>query len=116
MNTKQTLLATLLHIKEHGPAHANEGICMAVANVMGNSIHIPCEATEDLLDEAMAAWPKATGSRLFPVPGVGGKSRTASYVDFRDSPKSMWDPETEYGRLRLELLDHCINYLQQEKA
>lgn len=114
MNTKQTLLNILLTIKKNGPKYQYTGICVAVANVMGSLLYIPDRAMEELLSDVMETWPKWSGSRTFPIPGTGGKSKISTYVDFAITRGNMWDPETEYGRLRLELLDHCITYLQSE--
>ena len=116
MPVRQALLDALMLVKDHGPKDVSQGICTAVAHVLGHdTIFGVDEDMDDLMLEIMSTWPKNSGSMNFPVPGTNGKSYIASYVDFRDHKRSMWDPKTEYGCLRLELLDHCIAHLQQGK-
>lgn len=111
---KTKLFHALVDVKRDGPQDPYEGLCMAVANAAGYAhVHENLEL-DDLLHELMVSWPKATGSSDFPVPGTDGQSYLAAYVDRRTNRESLWDPKTEYGRLRLELLDHCINKLNEE--
>ena len=111
-DVSKRLLKALLLIKDHGPEVKHHGICIAVVHALGNESMADDITADDLLEEVMATWPKSTGSINFPVPGTNGRSYTACYVDCRRDKTNMWDPETEYGRLRLELLDHCIAHLQ----
>lgn len=109
---RERLLAALLVVKRDGPADNTQGICFAAHYELGFGIVEEEANFEELLTDVMCSWPKSSGSLNFPVPGVEGKGYIASYVDFRRTKGDMWDPKTEYGRLRLELLDHCIAQLQ----
>lgn len=111
---RERLLVALLIVKRDGPADNTQGICFAANYELGFDIVEEESDFEELLTDVMCSWPKAAGSRNFPVPGTNGKGYVASYIDFRRTKENMWDPETEYGRLRLELLDHCIAHLQGE--
>lgn len=109
---RERLLAALLIVKRDGPVDHTQGLCFAVAHVLGIDIEVDESEYDDLLLGSMSTWPKSSGSINFPVPGTNGKGYVANYIDFRRSKENMWDPKTEYGRLRLELLDHCITQLQ----
>lgn len=111
---RKRLLDALLLIKDHGPKVKHTGICHAVMHALGNESPADDIPVENLLEKVIATWPKTTGSIIFPVPGTNGKSYIACFVDSRRGKENMWDPKTEYGRLRLALLDHCINQLQGE--
>lgn len=111
---KIKLFDALVAVKDNGPKDPYEGLCMAVANAAGHGHPIENLELDMLLDELMQSWPKATGSLNFPVPGTDGQDYLAAYLDRRANKESLWDPKTEYGRLRLELLDHCINKLNED--
>lgn len=113
-SVRKRLLEALLLIKDHGPEVKHHGICFAVVHALGNESLGDDIPVDDLLEEIMATWPKSSGSVNFPVPGTNGKGYGECYTDARVAKENMWDPETEYGRLRLQLLDHCINKLNEE--
>lgn len=60
----------------------------------------------DLLRDLMMAWPAGTGKGTYPVPHPDKRSSQA----YRDAGiKEMWNPEFEYARNRLALLDWLID-------
>lgn len=54
-------------------------------------------------------WPHYSGEVDYPVPG-GNETASEMYGITDD----MYDQRTEYGRLRLELLDYIINIVENE--
>lgn len=56
----------------------------------------------DALCDAIASWPKHSGSDTYPIPGGG-----VAYQEHKMA-RDQWDASSEYGRLRFELLDWII--------
>lgn len=100
----ETLLAALRTVRENGPHDINMGICAAVV-----AADEDCDTfqVDDLLEELFTRWPEYSGILPYPVPGGYTAYMTAA---------SCWDRDTEYGRLRWELLDFCIEELEKEQA
>jgi hypothetical protein len=80
---------------------------------------------EELVQDIFKTWPKFTGDLTYPVPCPGGhtvvdgvvvdgevvlgaKAAKAAY----DAARDMYSGE--YGALRIELLDHLIEFLERE--
>lgn len=57
------------------------------------------------------SWPKYSGVIGYPVPGVKGIAAIPMY-DYNHK----WNQFTEYGRLRLELLNHVIAELEKQQC
>lgn len=55
-------------------------------------------------------WPKFSGNTVYPVPGGDVTPNIAFKYDHK------WNQFTEYGRLRLELLNHLITELEKEQC
>lgn len=71
-----------------------------------------------VLDSAFQAWPKFSGTILFPVPS-GGTSILHPATTFnahKCANRSMWDVNTTYGALRHELLEFIITSIEAELA
>lgn len=67
-----------------------------------------------ILKNAMCEWPKRSDCRVYPVP-IRNETPSAAlaqmaYVRERENKRSLWDADTEYGRLRWELLDWLIKH------
>lgn len=56
------------------------------------------------LSELFINWPKFSGNIMYPIK-IGKECPNTTFVDTRGN---MYDPTTEYGALRLELLDWLI--------
>lgn len=94
-----TITEMLKKIREC-PARTKTGICSQ------DGIVFLDDAPFELLKDVMAKWPKYSGSRLYPVPvDEDNKGNPTSAYYFY---KELWDKNTEYGRLRWELLDWLI--------
>lgn len=92
----------------NGPAPYNHGICTQVSE------HLTIQERGYML-YLMRQWPERSGSINWPVPAsltdTSTKAAKVKYV--KSSTKQMWDRDTEYGQLRLELLDWLIEELQK---
>lgn len=102
----KSLLVGLLDLRERLAADAlydyGVGIC-------GNLSHggLAGDEPDDVLEEAFRAWPKFSGNADYPVPSPEhGLSNEGAYLFL-----NLWDGE--YGKLRLELLDFCIEYAER---
>lgn len=93
MTLHEELSALKREIKTRGkPLRPNKGICYYVSvNYIG------------LLTGLFLEWPHYSGSFRYPVPHP-----TLPPLDGYWDTFDLWDPETEYGRLRLDLLDFLI--------
>lgn len=109
------LLDALQMLQTEGPVSQVQGIC-------GNTQYYLyeyspwgyCEGA-DLDDWLFLIWPLWdywTGSKYHPVPAsrtnLDQADALAAYGSFQE-----WDGSTEYGLLRLDLLNHCIITLQE---
>ena len=96
-----TLLKALRRLRDDGPEDTWAGICGNLPYPV-HSDHI------ERLDALFKSWPKFSGDSAFPVPGVDGMTPLCAFAYI----PNCW--EGEYGALRRELLDHCINELAKE--
>lgn len=101
----KSLLAGLLALRERLKAgdlyNYHAGIC-------GNLVRtgLVGDVPDEVLAEMFRAWPKFSGDIDFPVPG-GCREYSRARIN-----KTMW--EGDYGELRMELLNFCIEKLQTE--
>ena len=92
------LLKALLNIRKYGPR--NYGICY----------HIPPNVPNATFLSICKKWEKFSGDERFPVPSITpGRSAETEY----HTRTNLW--AGEYGKLRYELLDFVINYLEGHK-
>lgn len=109
---KEWLLDALQSVRVGGPTQPNTGLCKNVRVAMGvDWLSKEWEQVASWMHRAYPKWPKYSGNVTFPVPGG------ANIYDFHREHQpigSMWDRNTEYGRLRLELLDFLIEQLESE--
>ena len=100
------ILEALIHIRDQGPDHADAGICRCATLLVGwdCSHHIQVAAYE---------WPKHSGLPAYPVPSTTATSARTAYWYALDSG-TMWRRNTEYGKLRWELLDYLIEKLSSQ--
>lgn len=100
-DVKIALLKALIKTKA---APTNVGIC---GNVSKN-IQINWICYCDYLTSLFMSWPKFSGTSSYPVPCPDCESASYAY----NATVMLW--EGEYGDLRRELLDHCIDELEKE--
>lgn len=112
-DVKIKLLKALLKTKA---APTNVGICGNVSNNI--QTHYICYC--DYLTSLFMSWPKFSGVSAYPVPHPAPYPvpYPVPYPDYESAVQAynattmLW--EGEYGDLRRELLDHCINELEKE--
>lgn len=92
---KSRLLNALIKLQEDGPNNDEIGICN----------NIDC----DDLALLFKSWSKFSGCIEYPVPSPHGRE---SPLDAYYGYDNIW--EGAYGKLRKELLQHCINELEKE--
>ena len=97
-DVKIKLLKSLLKVK--ACPYQDRGICGSLPMYFDRG---------RLLFSLFKAWPKFSGTLNFPVPHPTEPFSAASAYYFA---RDKW--EGEYGDLRRELLDHCINELEKE--
>lgn len=97
------LLTALKQLRENGPENRDVGIC----------------AQFDLSDSeerwqfraCFKTWPHYSGDIDFPIPSP---DESMNAVDaYFDKGNDLWDRDTEYGRLRWDLLDHIIKEMSK---
>lgn len=114
-NASKLLLDALLTLQTDGPVLPTQGICGNTQHFLESHTPWGMEEGADLDDWLLMMWPLWeywTGSSMYPVPASNtmrcpDAARTA-YTQFQE-----WDGSTEYGQLRLDLLNHCIVTLQE---
>lgn len=69
------------------------------------------------VEELFMLWPKFSGYVLYPVDSKGHTFRHAKdrFIYYQNIDK-LWDEKTEYGKLRRELLQFCIDYLEKQEG
>lgn len=97
------------------------GICWNVTRVIRCDGMTPTmyETSDRILSYFWEDWEYFSGNNDYPVP-MNREHRLEYQAELTyDFTENMWDAETEYGKLRLELLDHLIekmqNYLKEQE-
>lgn len=105
----------LFALKKRGPSEYSHGICNSVEAYLGKvEWSVKREVMYNLMPNLFRSWKKFNGSIRYPVPsGVEYFSEYAMYANV--SPGEMWNPNSQYGANRLELLDHMIKTLKEWK-
>lgn len=100
------LLTTLKQLRENGPRIRSVGICCQF-DLYG----LHSEEERRLFRASFTTWQHYSGDDSFPVPSP---TRSISAQDYYfDKTIDLWDRDTEYGRLRWDLLDHIIKELSK---
>lgn len=95
-DAQRKLLLKCIELQEVGPNSTSCGICSNVGAVWKQG---------EYLKLAFKAWPLFSGDIDYPVPDPAGGSAEDSY----DRNYNQW--VGEYGELRKQLLQHCIEFL-----
>ena len=99
----------LEYIRNSEPEVRDTGICN---NVRSYVEEFRWDEAMDVLHILFKRWPKFSGNTNFPVPDP--KNETSGWLDAYNiyfsaaGADAIWDRENEYGQLRWELLDFCI--------
>lgn len=97
MTKLERLLKELKKLQAGDITFRKEGICYNVS-----SSGVSC------LQKAWVQWPKYSGTQWFPVPSPSAVFPVvSSYYTY-----TKWDKDTEYGKLRYELVDFLIEFFE----
>ena len=102
--TKARLREILAVIRERR-TDTRRGICWHMHTALGE-IDIALtqrRKVNNWVRDAFSEWPKSSGDNHYPVPD-GDMNPEVAF----DNTEDLWDPSTEYGRNRYELLDFLI--------
>lgn len=106
-----TLLKVLKHIRANPPVDSVSGICEAINAHVNKYTRNGMDLSNEFRG-VYIQWPLYSGCMVYPVPSPS-PAYTASDMYLSSTPHMMWSPDHPYGALRLELLDWCINFLEQ---
>lgn len=100
------LLTALKQLRENGPYNLDVGICTQLDLYGSYSLR-----ERRRFRASIKTWPHYSGDHSFPVPSP---DRSIAAIDaYFDESNDLWDRDTEYGRLRWDLLDHIIKELSK---
>lgn len=100
------LLTALKQLRENGPKNRDAGICSQF-DLCGS---YRSEERRQFRD-SFKTWPHYSGDISFPVPS---SDKSIEAIDaYFDKGNDLWDRDTEYGRLRWDLLDHIIKEMSK---
>lgn len=99
-----TLFEALIKIRDEGPVFDKYGICETL-NRWGMD--------EWDFRNLAEKWPSFSGNYVFPVPDPDHNSCSVVYTQAMRNGY-MWNPDHPYGALRLELLNWCIEQLENK--
>lgn len=107
----------LMMLKVVDPETSINGICRSL-ELIGFRIGFPCfdYSKQKALARLFRTWKYYSGSDSFPIPrGYLRKDEDACKETFAKckGTRAMWDENTKYGRLRRDLLKHCIETLEK---
>lgn len=100
------LLTALKQLRENGPYNRDEGIC---AHLDLYGLYSKDERRQ--FRDSFKTWPHYSRDIGFPVPSPD--KSIASIDAYFDNLDDLWDRDTEYGRLRWDLLDHIIKEMSK---
>lgn len=96
------------------------GICDAVIHaVRSGRVSEVARLVAEEIKPLSEKWSKFSGCPAYPIPDPyctddDGTYEAREIFYAASDEEKMWDANTEYGKLRLELLDFCIKQLEQE--
>lgn len=90
------------------------GICHNVEFTMNGDSYIFYDVP-NALREAFKEWPNFSGNLGFPIPDTRNNTTldAVSMYFYAAEQNSVWSKRTAYGRLRYDLLEHCIKYFEE---
>lgn len=105
-----TLLDALQHLQLNGAVYETSGICWNTHQVFEQE-DTCLRFDEEKLKQVFVKWPKFSGDIEYPVPSSTDGCTPREQYDFTDN---VW--EGDYGDLRKELLQFCIDELSKEQV
>lgn len=112
MTPKQIVHESAKRLKEIALGHAEQegyesfhpgvGICTNIRKVHPWCGFVGLHRCRAILNAAIFSWPKHSEDSGFPIPGGGDAYHEHQIKD------AQWNTDSEYGRLRFELLDWII--------
>lgn len=100
------LLTALKQLRDTGPNVRSSGICWQFEPL---ELYSTAELRQFL--NSFKTWPHYSGDIDFPVPSP---DKSIDAIDaYFDNLGDLWNRDTEYGRLRWDLLDHIIKELSK---
>lgn len=117
LDLKCQIAVALIVIDGGGPFDPSEGICSNLVRANPSLCAWQSKETDAHLANVWRDWSKFSGDLRFPIPSgkIGVSAKEAYYAgeNYRDK----WDPATEYGALRIELLDFLrTSYVELAKS
>lgn len=111
MDLRQHALEALQQIAATGPVYLDLGICSSVQEIWDKEgVKYSDKQFDEIFDPLFASWPDKSCSDAYPVGNWSMQPNMLFWAHY-DNKRSMWDPETRYGKARLDLLAHCIKEL-----
>lgn len=108
MPSIQVVHAALIQLKQALPFTAGFGICSKVKDFLPEEDKYAGPLIEDILADGFFSWEKFSGNEVYPIPDPENECPIQAFnITTRED---MWNPEHPYGALRLELLDHLIQF------
>lgn len=89
------------------PGHLTVGICSLIRHNFDGTYGVALNTLQRHYND----WPHYNGNKNFPVPHP-----TMEPDDAFLTIDNIWDLDTEYGRLRHDLLQHCMARLREDIA
>lgn len=78
----------------------------------GEHVRVSSKRVEMLVGEIAQSWPHCSENPLYPVPAAEGSTLNPERAY---NQRNKWDANTDYGRLRRDLLDHLIEVLGHDR-
>lgn len=100
------LLTALKQLRENGPKNRYAGICSQF-DLYG----LYSSQERQRFRDSFKTWPHYSGDPSFPVPSPDESVDAIDAYVYKSN--DLWDRDTEYGRLRWDLLDHIIKELSK---
>lgn len=106
----KTLLEALTSIHDDESLRNDDtGICSSIDSFFNRRGYYTSSEDTHEIRYLMSLWSKFSGKVFYPVPSTNPRL-DASEIFF--ATQDMWNQETEYGKLRWELLEFCIKRLE----
>ena len=107
--------AALWTILKDGPRDCKLGICANVSQLLDEDESLKGTEFDDRLEAILTNlfkdWPNKSFSVAYPI-GNWTNSPSNLFWNHHDMGKSMWNRATKYGAARWELLEYCVNQLE----
>lgn len=107
---QKEILIALKKLVVDGPKDHAFGICSEVTKHLDDVLFAYSEvAAERELEAAFDTWPDKSNNKKYPV-GNWTLSPNKLFWKHCNDGRSMWDPNTRYGKARLRLLQHTLTH------